>query len=44
MKLTRTVFLDVTKALDTAGGDGLLYNLAFLNFPSHLVHTISSYL
>jgi hypothetical protein len=43
-RLTGAVFLDVTKALDTVWIDGLLYKLKFLNFPSYLVHTISSYL
>jgi hypothetical protein len=38
------VFLDVVKAFDTMWIDGLLYKLTILNFPSYLVHTISSYL
>jgi len=38
------VFLDVAKALDTVWIDGLLYKLTLLNFPSYIVHTISSYL
>ena len=32
------------KAFDTVWIDGLLYNLTLLNFPSYIVHTISSYL
>jgi hypothetical protein len=43
-RLTGAVFLDVTKAFDTVWIDGLLYKLTVLNFPSYLVHTISSYL
>jgi hypothetical protein len=43
-RLTGAVFLDVAKALDTVWIDGLLYKLTFLNFPSYMVHTISSYL
>jgi retron-type reverse transcriptase len=38
------VFLDVAKAFDTVWVKGLLYKLTVLNFPSHLVKTISSYL
>ena len=38
------VFLYVAKAFDTVWIDGLLYKLMILNFPSYLVHTISSYL
>jgi hypothetical protein len=38
------VFLDVANAFDTVWIDGLLYNLTLLNFPSYVVHTISSYL
>jgi hypothetical protein len=34
----------VAKALDTVWIDGLLYKLTILNFPSYLVHTISTYL
>jgi len=34
----------VTKAFDTAWIDGLLYKLTIQNFPSYLVHTVSSYL
>jgi len=37
------VFLDVAKAFDTVWIDGLIYKLALLNFPSYVVHTISSY-
>jgi len=43
-KLTGAVFLDVAKAFDTVSIDGLLYKLTLLNFPSYIVHTISSYL
>jgi len=42
-KLTGAVFLDVDKAVDTVWIDGLLYKLTLLNFPSYIVHTISSY-
>jgi hypothetical protein len=42
--LTGAVFLDVAKAFDTVWIDGLLYKLKLLNFPSYIVHTISSYL
>jgi hypothetical protein len=41
-RLTGLVFLDVAKALYTVWIDGLLYKLTLLNFPSYLVHTISS--
>jgi len=34
----------VAKAFDTVWVDGLLYKLMLLNFPSYIVHTISSYL
>ena len=43
-KLTGGVFLDVAKAFDTVWFDGLIYKLTLLNFPSYIVHTISSYL
>jgi len=43
-RLTGAVFLDVAKAFYTVWIDGLLYKLTHLNFPSYLVHTISSYL
>jgi hypothetical protein len=43
-RLAGAVFLDVTKAFDTVWIDGLLYKLTLLNFPSYIVHTISSYL
>ena len=43
-RLTGTVFLDVAKAFDTVWIDGLLYKLTLLNFPSYIVHKISSYL
>jgi len=38
------VFLDVAKAFDTVWIDGLLYKLTFLNFPSYIIYTFSSYL
>jgi hypothetical protein len=34
----------VAKAFDSFWIDGLLYKLTLLNFPSYIVHTISSYL
>jgi len=43
-RLTGAVFLDVSKAFDTICIDGLLYRRTLLNFPSYLVHTISSYI
>ena len=43
-RLTGAVFLDVAKAFDTVWIEGLLYKLTLLNFPSYIVHTISSYL
>jgi hypothetical protein len=43
-RLTGAVFLDVPKAFDTFWIDSLLYKLTLLNFPSYIVHTISSYL
>ena len=43
-RLTGAVFLDFFKAFDTVRIDGLLYKLTLLNFPSYIVHTISSYL
>jgi hypothetical protein len=43
-RLTGAVFLDVAKAFDTVWIDGLLDKLIFLNLPSYLVHTISTYL
>jgi len=43
-RLTGAVFLDVAKAFYTVWIDGLLYKLTLLNFPSYIVHTISSYL
>jgi hypothetical protein len=42
--LPGAVFLDVAKAFDSVWIDGLLYKLTLLNFPSYIVHTISSYL
>jgi hypothetical protein len=44
MMLTGTVFLNVSKAFDTVWIDDRLHNLTHLNFPSYIVHTISSYL
>ena len=41
-KVTGAVFLDVAKAFHTVWIDGLLYKLTLLNFPSYIVHTISS--
>ena len=38
------VFLDVAKVFDTVWIEGLLYKLTIFNFPSYLVHIISSYL
>ena len=43
-RLTGAVILDVVKAFDTVWIDGLLYKPTLLNFPSYIVHTISSYL
>jgi hypothetical protein len=43
-RLTGAVVLDVAKAFDTVWIDGFLYKLTLLNFPSYIVHTISSYL
>jgi len=43
-RLTGAVFLDVAKTFNTVRMDGLLYKLILLNFPSYIVHTISSYL
>jgi hypothetical protein len=34
----------MVKAFDTVMFDGLLYKLTLLNFPSYIVHKISSYL
>jgi hypothetical protein len=42
--LTDPFFLDVAKAFDTVWVNGLLYKLTPLNFPSYIVHAISSYL
>jgi hypothetical protein len=42
--LTGAVLLDVAKAFDTVWIDGLPYTLTLLNFPSYIVHTLSSYL
>jgi hypothetical protein len=43
-RLTGAVFFDVAKAFGTVWIDGLLYKLKIFNFPSYIVHTISSYL
>jgi hypothetical protein len=43
-RLTGVVFLNVAKAFDTIWINGLLYKLMLLNFPSYIVHTISSHL
>jgi hypothetical protein len=43
-RLTGAVFLDVAKAFVMVRIDGLLYKFTLLNFPSNIVHTISSYL
>jgi len=43
-RLTGAVFLNVAKAFDTVWIDGILYTQKFRNFPSFIVHTISSYL
>ena len=43
-RLNGAVFLDVAKAFDTVWIDGFFYKLTILNFPSYIVHTISSYL
>jgi len=43
-RLTGAVLLGVTKVFDTAWVEGHLYKLTIVNFPSHLVKTISSYL
>ena len=42
--LTSAVFLNLAKAFDIAWIDSLLYKLTLLNFPSYIVHTISSHL
>jgi hypothetical protein len=43
-RLTGAVSLYVAKAFDAVWIDGLLYKLTLLNFPSYIVHTISSYI
>jgi len=43
-RLIGAVFLNVAKAFDTVWIDGLLYKLILFNFPSYIVHTVSSYL
>jgi hypothetical protein len=42
-RLTGTLLLDLDKAFDTVWIDCLIYKLTVLNFPSYLVHTVSSY-
>jgi len=42
-ELTGAVFLDVAKAFDTVWIDDIHDKLTLLNFPSYIVHTISSY-
>ena len=42
--LTVAVFLDVAKVFDTVWINGLLYKRTIQNFPSYVVHTISSYI
>jgi len=42
-RLLDAVFLDVAKAFETVWIDGLLYKISLLNFPSYIIHTISSY-
>jgi len=43
-RFSGAVYFDGDKAFDTVWIDGLLYKLTLLNFPSYIVHTISSYL
>ena len=43
-RLSGAVFLDVSKDFDTVWINGFLYKLPLLNFPSYIVHSISSYL
>ena len=43
-RLTGAVFLHVAKAFETVWIDDLLYKLTLLNFPSYIVHKISSHL
>jgi uncharacterized RDD family membrane protein YckC len=42
MRLIGAVFLGVAKTFGTVWIDALNYTLALLNFPSYIVHTISS--
>jgi hypothetical protein len=42
-RLTGAEFFDVANAFDTVLIDGILYKLTLLNFPSYIVHTVSSY-
>jgi hypothetical protein len=44
MRVNGAIFLDVAKPFDTVRIDGFLSKLTLLNFPSYIVHTISSYL
>jgi hypothetical protein len=41
-RLTGAVSPDVAKTFDTVWISGLLYKLMLLNFPSYVVHAISS--
>jgi hypothetical protein len=41
-RLIGAVFLDMAKAIDTVWIDVLLYKQTLLNFPSYIVHKISS--
>ena len=43
-RLTGAVFLNLAKSFVTVWIDGFFYKLTILNFPSYIVHTISSYL
>ena len=42
-RVTGAVFLGVIKPFHAVWIDGLLYVLTLLNFPSYVVHSISSY-
>jgi hypothetical protein len=42
-RLAGAVFIDMAKVFDTVWIDGLFYKLTLLNFPSYIVHTISTY-
>jgi hypothetical protein len=41
-RLKGAIFLDVAKTFETVSIDDLIYKLTLLNFPSYIVHTISS--